>query len=607
MFEAFVLLYRMLTPKQKIKMSILQVVFLFSAVVQVGGVASLAPFIAVVSNPNVIDSNQLLTYLYNYLGSASTTAFLIQYATLVAGFILFGNLIATIVLWLLIHFTVSIGAELQNRLYTNYITNEYIYFAGKNSANMIGNIADQIPRLVYMVLQPILTLISQGFIAIAIIAGLIYLDPILALIVAMVVVAIYAFIYLFLRKKMTTSGEIVSSVMKRKLALLNESIAGIKEVKLLNVERWYKEELNSNTVKGLHASAFIVLGGDLPKFIVETIIFIAILALAIYLIFTQGIDGSAMSSLSFYAMAGYKLLPAAQMVYKSISSIKANSNVIYTLSNELEESTKLLQAELVEEMNNPKHQGQRLNNKGYDIELSNIDFKYPSSKHGVLKNLNITIKENSMVSFVGGSGAGKSTVANLILGLLTPTKGSINIGGTKLIKANLRDWQRNIGYVPQNIFMIDDSIESNIAFGVPKEEVDLHRLVEAARKANILDFINEKSESFKYRVGENGNRLSGGQKQRVGIARALYHNPRVLVLDEATSALDGITERNILDEIYSLTKSMTVIMIAHRMSTIVKSDEIFLLSHGKVVANGMYDHLVETDLHFRKLVESSES
>ena len=604
--QRLLVLFHMLTGKQKAKMAVLQLFFLLSAVVQVGGIASLAPFIAVISNPVVIETNPVLNYLYESLNADSLEAFLLQYAVLVAGFIFAGNLIAAFILWLLFRFTINTGAELQNRLYTNYMANEYVFFANKSSATLIANITSQIPRLVYMVLQPILTLISQFFIAIIIVGGLIYLDPMLAFASALVVFGIYLLIYLFLRKEMDASGATMTAVMERKLVLLNESILGIKEVKLLNVEQWYQRELNKTTLKGLNASAFIGLSGDLPKFIVETVVFVAILSLAIYLILTQGAEGSAMTTLSFYAMAGYKILPAAQTIYKSIASIKANAGVISHIHKELEGSKEYLQRDLVANDSYIEKEGENLSSNNFDIELKNIDFQYPMPKTKVISDLNFQIPEKTMVSFVGGSGAGKSTVANLILGLLTATAGEIKIGGELLTKANLRAWQKGIGYVPQNIFLTDDTLAKNIAFGTADNDIDEQRLIEAATKASIIEFVEQQPEKFQFIVGENGGRLSGGQRQRVGIARALYKNPKILVLDEATSALDGITEKLILDEIQQLTKSLTVIMIAHRLSTIVNSDTIFVMDGGKIIDQGAYSELVERSVYFRRLVESSK-
>ncbi len=605
MLEYFRGLIRILNRTQKIKILILQFFFLLSALIQVAGVASIAPFIAVISNPSLVESNPLLMFLFDFLNRESMSEFLMAYAVSVAAFILASNIVGAFVLWLLFHYSINLGAELQNRLYSNYMDNEYIYFADRNSSSLISNLTMQIPRFIYMVIQPMLLMVSQIFVVLIIVIGLLYLDPVLALSSAMIVGGIYFGIYLTVRKKMVDAGETVTDITKKKLLLLNESIIGIKEVKLLDVEGWYGAELNETTKRGLNASAFIALAGDLPKFIVETIVFIAILGLSIYLILTEEVSGSAMALLSFYAMAGYKLLPAAQTIYKSVASIKANGSTVSVIEKELEESGRWLRREQ-ENIQKPLANG-----SNFDIHLVGVSYKYPRAKNNTVANLDLIIKEYSMVAFVGASGAGKSTVANLILGLLHPTDGKVKVGDRIIDKSNLKAWQANVGYVPQSIFLIDDSVAKNIAFGIASSEIDFERLKEAARKANILDFIFEQKEGFEFRVGENGGRLSGGQRQRIGIARALYKKPRILVLDEATSALDNVTERRILHEIHQLAKSMTIIMIAHRLTTIENADEIVVFENGAISARGDYLNLVDCNDYFRSLVsrnkdESSE-
>lgn len=596
-------LMKILNKEQKTKMAILQVLFLVSAVVQVGGIASIAPFIAVISNPSVIDTNPVLSFLYDYFKSTSLTEFLIIYALLVAAFILVSNTVSALVLWLLFHFAVNTGAELQQRLYSKYMANSYVYFANNNSSELIANITAQIPRFVYMVIQPSLLLISQAFVALIIVSGLFYLDPVLALTSSILVLSIYLAIYMLLRKKMEEAGETLTEVAKRKLILLSESIIGIREVKLLDIEEWYKEELNKTTLSGLNAQAFSGLAGDLPKFVVETIVFISILGLAIYLITTQGENGSAMSTLSLYALAGYKLLPAAQTVYKGLSSLKANGSVI----NEIEKQLRNAERDIPPESDNSRSAHIELkNNRSFGISLKKVTYSYPNSDINVISGIDMNISENTLNSLVGGSGAGKSTIANLILGLLEPSEGVITVGGEVITSQNLKSWQSNIGYVPQSIFLIDDSFERNIAFGIPADRINSDRVKLAAKRANIHEFIVEQEQGYGTPVGENGGRLSGGQRQRIGIARALYKNPSILVLDEATSALDTITEALILKEISYLSSSMTVIMIAHRLSTIVNSDQIFVFKAGTIEASGSYSNLLEKSTYFKDLVDRNK-
>lgn len=600
MYKKFLSLTSILSKKHKVKMLILQVFFLISAVFQVGGIASIAPFIAVISDPAIIQTNPILQKLYVFLGSTDVTSFMTSYSLLVALFILISNIIAAYSIWLLYKFSAAAGLELQNRLFSSYIKNQYIFFAQHNSSKLIADINQQIPRFVYMVLQPLLSLVSQAFIAIIIIIGLVIMDPILALIAISLIGLVYIAIYLFVRTNMIKAGEDITEVGKRSLLLLNESIGGIKEVKLLGIENWYKDEFLKTTRKGLNASAFIGLAGDLPKYIVETVVFIAILVLAIYLLSTHG-SGGALSIVSFYAMAGYKILPAAQTIYKSIASIKSNAHVTITITRAFNDANEFPSAPEI-----------NLNKKDIDfqsliIELKDVSYTFPNSNKKALDHLSIKIAEKKLISFVGSSGAGKSTAIDTIMCLLTPQSGEITIGGDPITNENVRYWQRNIGYVPQNIFLLDDSIERNIAFGLPEEDIDSERVTEAAKKANIASFIEELPEKYQTKVGERGGQLSGGQRQRIGIARALYLNPKVLILDEATSALDTVTEAQILKEVSVLTESTTVIMIAHRLSTVVNSDIIYVFADGKVTGSGTYSELEKINPDFQVLVKASEA
>lgn len=593
---------KLLSEKHAKQMLFLQFIFLVAAIFQVIGIASIAPFISAISNPDSISSNIILSTAHKTINPASNSQFLVIYALISAGLIIVSNAIASFSLWLLFRFSVSVGSELQSRLYRNYLNNQYIFFAANNSSGLIANLTQQIPRFVYMVLQPTLHLISQAFIAIIIIAGLIILDPILALISISVIGGIYFIIYWTVRLRMVQSGETVTAVTKKKLLLLNESINGIKEVKLSGVEDWYQNELRAANDKGLNAQAFIGLAGDIPKFIVETVVFISILILAIYLISTHGTDGGAITTLSFYAMAGYKILPAAQVIYKSSSSLKANGQVVKIIQDEMSRSETISKKGTL----NKKQSHKEKPLKTLGIELINISYRFPSQKKDALKNLNLTIQEKKLTSFVGGSGAGKSTTIDVMLGLLTPSAGKIIVDGQEIDSNNIREWQSHIGYVPQHIFLLDDSILKNITFGAPDKPIDINAAENAAKKANIHEFICTLPKGYNTIIGEKGGQLSGGQRQRIGIARAIYQNPKILILDEATSALDTITERGILKEITTLSSSITVIMIAHRLSTIIDSDEIFVFKNGEVIDSGDYAALSHQSHEFQSLLKASE-
>lgn len=591
-----------LVPKELRKwLLVLQLLFFVTAFFQVAGIASIAPFIAMISNPTVLETNPFISHVYDYLGFESDRSFLIFSAAAIGLLIIISNSIAALSIWYLYRFSVSVGGRMQSDLFSHYLNSRYEVFAQNNSSKLMANITQEIPRCVYMVFQPALHLIAQSLLTGLILIALIIVDPLLAGLSLLVVCGIYCIIYLTVRMRMQKSGAILTDINREKLLLLNESLKGIKEVKLLNVESWYSRKLSDATFRGLRASAFINVGGELPRFIVETFVFIAILALAAFLFLMEGTGGSAITTLSFYAMAGYKLLPAVQMIYKSLTSIRANKSVVDDIYDEFIYVEKNQIRGLSAEKN------ERESKFGNDnIHVRNVSYRYPNSASSALNGLSCEIKRNAFNALVGGSGAGKSTLADILLGLLEPTDGEILSGDTRINRANLRSWQARIGYVPQSIFIIDDTVERNIAFGVPVEQIDRKRVLEAAEMAQLGTVFSNLEEGLRSTVGEGGARLSGGQIQRIGIARALYKNPDVLIFDEATSALDNVTEAQIMASIRAISNEKTVIMIAHRLSTIIDSENIILLEQGKLVSQGSYKELYESSPEFRRLVSGGK-
>jgi len=588
-------LLELLSSNHRRKLFGLLFLFFIVALLQVAGIASIAPFIAIVSNPDAIFINSTLSYVYNYYNFTDTTSFLIAYALCVVALLLIGNSLACYSVWKLNMFSMNLGAYIQRTMYNNYLDNDYVFFAQNNSSNLINNVTQEIPRFVYLVVLPMLNLISQAFIAVIIVTGLVFLDYKVAFLATALVLGIYLFIFKLISRKVVAFGYLLTRLNKLKLQALDESLAGIKEVKLLGNEERYKKAVDLNTKEGLAASAYISLAGDLPKFIVETVVFSAILILSIYILLNKGADGSALAFLSLYAMAGYKLLPAAQTIFKSMSQIKANGMVIYELKEKLTASRA--------GVHNQENKDVDMQSHG-DIRFDNISFSYPESTNLAVDNCTFRISQNQMTAFVGASGAGKSTAVDVLLGLLKPKSGALLIGDELVTSQNVRSWQKNIGYVPQNIFILDASINKNIAFGIPDSEIDHEKVKRAAEMANIAGFIEQQPGGYEFKAGERGAKLSGGQRQRIGIARALYKEPRILVFDEATSALDNVTEKQILSEIYKFTSNKTVIMIAHRFSSIEKADKIIAFKDGQVDSVGTFSELSNTSEYFQLLLQA---
>jgi HlyD family secretion protein len=595
----------MLTARQKRIFTLLQVLFCVTGVLQAAGAAAIGPFVALLSNASLIHKHKVFSFLYHLGGFHNDISFMVAFAVLVMGTIAVSNAALGLSTWYTLFYSSRTGQEFQRAIFRNYLHQEYAFFGRKNSSELITFVSQESPRLVYNILIPLLNITGQGFMIALMVGGLLYIDWAVALSAAVVVGGGYAFVYRLIRHNLATHGKIIGRSNDARQRLLTESLGGVKEVKLLGTERYYEERIAEANAAGLHSTAVIGLSGDLPKFVLETIAFSAMLGLATYLLVQRGWTNEIVAMLSLYAMAGYRLLPAAQTIFKSISLIKANGDVVYALHDQVIEGRKLayVQPAVASHASSGAGPGElaAADKIEGDIKLVNVSYRYPGVQEPTLKNINLVIPRNTLVALVGPSGAGKSTLADIVLGMLTPTEGRLEVGKTSIEGPTVRRWQRNLGYVPQTIFLLDDSIAANIGFGLASE-VDREAMRAAARMANIDQFIEGLPGQYDYRVGERGALLSGGQRQRIGIARSLYRNPDVLIMDEATSALDSVTEKEIMTTISALKATKTVLMIAHRISTIRSADIIVFVYQGTVHACGTFDELAARDALFRRVV-----
>jgi HlyD family secretion protein len=595
MLDGLKKLVTLFTKTQRRDYFVLQFFFLLTACIQVVGIASIAPFIALVSNPGLIHSNPVAAELYRLSGAGSNLDFLTYFAVAVMGVIIFSNLVFGVATWLSFYFSLNLGNELEDALYRNYLHRNFVFFSRNNSSTITGVLSSEVPRFVYMVLMPIMALASQLFVIIIIVGGLIYVDPILALMSLLIVAGSYLLVFRLIRTRLAEHGRNAAVLMDAKFKHLNETFGGIKEIKLLGSERLFEQVYRDIIDNRVVSFAFMQVSADIPKFFIETIALCSLLGLAIYLLFTQGESSAVVSTLSLYGMAGYRLLPAAQVAYKSIAQIRGNWDSLDSFSADVSEGRRLAAEEACAPLVVPRSS---------TIRLENVVYTYPQTTAPAIKKVDLTIRPNTITAFVGPSGSGKSTLADIVLGMLIPDSGTIKVGNTRIEQNNVRAWQRYLGYVPQNIFVIDDSVRANITFGSRSRTVDEKKLADAARMANVVPFINDLPGGYDFVVGERGARLSGGQRQRLGIARALYHDADFLVLDEATSALDPVTEREIMATIMDLRATKTIIMVTHRLTTIRLADQIVLLGGGEVLDVGTYDELVARHKDFQAQVSA---
>lgn len=585
-------IFKLLPKEQKSKMLLLQLFFIFSAMVQVVGAASIAPFIGIISNPETIHTNQQLQYLYDLLPVNTDKEFIIAFAMLSISMIFLSNGVSAATLWFLLKFSIAIGSDLQYRLYNNFLNRNYLFHKSTNYTQLIATIAQEAPRFVYMVLQPYLLLCSNIFIALIILIGLLLLNPVIAMALALIIGGAYLIIYWFIKKSLLRHGKMVTDRNEAIQSVLSESFIGIKDIKLNMLESKYSNIYKKANFSGLNSSAYIVLAGDLPKFAIEAISFGAILVFAIVLLLAQGNDGSVVAILSIYAIAGYKLLPTMQQIYKSAANISANGSVVAELKLQLDQHTEPSLPHSYEPL-------AFIN----QIKLSNIAYKYPHAKNTVLNDICVEFNKGQLSTIAGPSGSGKSTLADIMLGLLQPMSGHIEADNKLLSGQALSNYQHSIGYVPQHIFILDDTVIANVAFGMDAHEINMERVNNALLQANAMEFVEKLPLGINSSLGQDGKLLSGGQRQRIGIARALYRDNKILILDEPTSALDIESEFELMTLLDKLKKEVLIVVISHRPAAIKLSDKICIVDHGNIITQGSYAELLQSNKEFQELME----
>ena len=432
-------------------------------------------------------------------------------------------------------------------------------------------------------MKPIIELIAKGMVTIVLIILLIVVDPKIALISSFTLAGAYALIYKLTLNYLNRIGKDRLKSNELRFTAVSEAFGAAKELKVGGLEQIFIERYSNpaKTYAQSWASSQVIT--QLPRYALEAITFGGMILLVLYLMIDRGSFNSAIPIITLYIFAGYRLMPALQQIYSSFSLIGFVGPSIDRL---YEEIINLKPIDLEQD------KGVLTFNK--KIVLKNICYNYPNTSRTALSDINLSITAKTTVGLVGTTGSGKTTTVDIILGLLEAQKGSLEIDDQIITKRNVRSWQRSIGYVPQHIYLADDTIEANIAFGINPKEINQESVKRASKIANLHEFVvNELPKEYQTRIGERGAKLSGGQRQRIGIARALYHNPKVLILDEATSALDNQTEKVVMEAINNLENDITIILIAHRLNTVKNCDIIFKLDSGQLVGQGTFEELIK--------------
>lgn len=588
-----------LTVPERKRALIVLLMSILLGMLEAAGVASIMPFLAVVGNPDIIQRVPPLAWAYETLGFTSTNAFLVALGIASVCVLVFTSMFRLLTNWVQLRFVSMRRHTISRRLLETFLRQPYAFFLNRNSADLSKGILAEANEVINQVLKPLVETISYGVVALALIGFLVYLDPLIALAVAGTLSASYAGVYYAIRGFTRTQGQDRVTANKQRFAAVNEAFGGIKEVKLRGLESFFLKRFDEPSKIFARTQATNAIVSQTPRFIIEAVAFGVIMAVTIVLIATKDDLGSILPLLGAYVLAGYKLLPAMQNVYKGSVTVRFGMGALDSLVSDLALDTAPLTL-------SGKRTTPLVLEQGLRMEA--VRYTYPQSEKPAIHDLHLSIPANTTVGFVGSTGAGKSTAVDLILGLLNPTGGRILIDGKAMSEIDPRAWQQAIGYVPQAIYLADASISANIAFGIPEGEVDQAAVERAARAAQLHEFIaNQLPQGYATQVGERGVRLSGGQRQRIGIARALYHDPQILVLDEGTSALDSLTEAAVMESIRGLAHQKTIILIAHRLSTVRECDQIFLMEQGELKGTGSYEQLQRENETFRRLANTSEA
>ncbi len=555
----------------------------------------IAGFVSVVANPEILFNIELLKPVLEFFGIETSQDVLIYGAIFLILVFASKNLYLITFKYLKARFVFHRYRSIFNRLFNIYMNVPYSFHLNRNSAEIIRNVTHETREVVQGVILPLLQITTEALMVIVILLLLFIVEPVITL-ATVLLLGGTSFVFLKVtRRRMNKYGKKALKERAKIIQTANEGIGGFKDATVMNRQPWFIEKFEKSMDLLCRAHIFKDLTRQSVRHVMETIAIIGMLLIALFLLFQGHPISYLVSILALFALSVHRLLPAMNKIVSDYNVLRYHAYSIDPIYNDL---TKLK----IQEKSSKEERKLPLEEK---IELRDVSFSYNEKEDAVLKNISLSIYKGSAVGIIGGTGSGKTTIADLILGLLTPTKGEVVVDGKNILD-DLQAWQRNIGYIPQFIYLSDDTIRNNIAFGLGEEDIDDEKIERAAKMAQLNEFTDKLPEGLNTFIGEHGVRLSGGQRQRIGIARALYHNPEVLVMDEATSSLDSITERYVIEAIERLKRDRTIIIIAHRLSTIKNCDKLCLVKDKRIVAEGDYNSLLEISKDFQEIVKSAD-
>ncbi len=584
-------IYAILTTAERRVLARLTVALLIIGLLEVIGVASILPFMQLVANPEIVENNTIMVAIIDYFGVTNTRQLILAAGALVILLTIITNLVAVYTNWFKHHTSWKIVHQLSRRLMAGYLRRPYSFFLQTPTSEITSYVLAEVNSFASGVVIPIVEIIGRITVSLVIFGLLLWVDYKIALVMFGTLGTSYVIIYLLQRKILSRLGEQRIAANIGRFRALRQVFEGIKTVKVYNRQAFFFNHFSNASDKFTSLQPKYQVLVATPKNALEILAFGTIISITIYLYLSAGNFRAVVPTLSLYAVAGYRLLPALQKAFQALSSYRHNLPIVDKLHESIRNTQDASDFSLALPEPLPLQR---------ELSIRGLDYQYEGADRLALKDINLSIYHGETVAFVGSTGSGKTTLIDLLVGILQPTKGSVMIDDEKLEFANNHNWRASLSYVPQEVFLFDDTIMNNVLMGAVAGAAEVE---EALDLADIGDYVRSLPDGLYTTIGEKGVRLSGGQRQRLGLARALFNKPSVLILDEATSALDNVTERGIIDALRNLPRDITTIVIAHRLSTVQHADRIFFLEHGQVLDQGTYDQLVDSNPAFAQMAQ----
>lgn len=590
--------WALLAPREKRQAWLVLGVIIIGALCAAVMVGSIMPFLAVLADPSRIETMPALSWAFDRFGFTSVYSFLIALGLASFGIILLSSAIQIAKTWAVARFTTMRMHSISNRLLGVYLAQPYVFFLNRHSGEMGPRVLSESTEVVQKFLRPAAEFIAAILTTSAIVGLLLWIEPQIALIAIALLGGAYGTLYLFTRRRIKKLGHVRVVANRERFRMANEALTGIKDIKLLGRERSYQTRYARPSLRMAQAQVLTNVLSSVPPLALQALALGGIILLCIVMVDPEGIAsgaalGGVLPILGVFAFAGQKLMPELGKLYRSLATMQSGTAAVDAVYEDLV---------LRDEQGIKRKEPLAAIGLKESLDLEDVSFTYPNADQAGVYGVSISIRAGEKIGIVGSTGAGKTTLADIVLGLLEPSAGRMTVDGTVINHEQLRGWMVGVGYVPQDIFLTDASVAENIALGIEPKDIDHERVRRAAKIARIDEFIDQElPEGYATHVGERGVRLSGGQRQRIGIARALYHDADLIVFDEATSALDNLTEHEVMAAIEALPGDKTVLMIAHRLSTVRGCDRIIVLDRGDLVGIGHWDVLIENCPEFRRI------